>query len=626
VKIEDDKKRKTAAETNTKAKALLHSLEKLLAEHASKVGEIGLSKAIFVPDYLKSNAYRILRVSANSANSAIHKASASMRRSAKLGLMGTTETDMPLLGEVSRTEADIQTAIGRINNPLQRLRDRLFWFYLTPKLLDAQTTSRLIETFADNPEAAAALNHDKALHVLFAAIGSGLDDAGIQIWIRALRAWHQVVSDDSYWSLTLALEERGAYEPAAFPSEIDALRGDAVELAAEAFLVAARGALARNEMSTVRHILGALQELSDTGPWAARAQDNIISPAFEQFKKLCSGIRQECGSKTVHEQDAAARNKDICNDALQRFRGEIEPALDRLAQLIPPDHHFIRQSREEAARCLNSIAINFTWADDFVGSEKLHEDALKLAGDTATSIEIEAGLAQVRKAAGRQRVLGALTPISSAPSLYTLNGFGFTVYGNSDYDAETRSYLTIHYFVALFIPIFPIARYRVIHEPGGQYRFLGKLPLRAVDRWHLWIVIIAIAAFIIGGAINSDKTSSSSSTRFGNNSPSNFGTTSSSSSRSSQLSSLKAQIDAGRSRHATLKKQLQPVMDELTSLNEQMKRLKTELESLDESQRLGQSINISNYNYKVDVHNNLLARSRALFSADSADIETFENL
>jgi len=349
---------------------------------------------------------------------------------------------------------------------------------------------------------------------------------------------------------------------------------------------------------------------------------------------LCRVIRDECANKTVHEDDASARNKPICDEALKRFRGEVEPALDRLVQLLPPDHDLIRQSREEAARCLNSIAAQFTWADDFVGSEKLHEDAVKLAGNTATAIEIQGGLAKIRKMARHQRVLGALKPISSAPSLYTINGFGFTVYGNSDYDEETRSYVTTHYFVALFIPIFPIARYRVIHQPGGKYSFLGKLPLRAVDRWHLWIAIIAIAAVIIGSAINSDKPLNSSPARFGNNSPTSFPTTSSPSytpgsapsSRNSQLTSLKAQIDSGRSRHAVLEKQLQPVVDELATLSAQMKSLRSELEALDESQRRGESMDIENYNSEVETHNDLLARYRALFSANRADLETLDNL
>jgi molecular chaperone DnaK len=634
-KTEEETKRKAALEAKAKAKALLRSLEKVLAEHASKVGEKGpwggsQAKNLFVPDYLKSNAYRILRLSANSNYSKIHQVSASMRRAAKLGLEGTTEADLPILGEISRTEADIQTAIGRINDPVQRLKDRLFWFYLTPKLLDAETASRLIETFQDNPEAAAALNHDKALHVLIVALSSGFKNDGIQLWIHALQAWHQVVSDDSYWSLTLALEERGAFEPPAFPSEIHALRDDAIRLAAEPFIVAARDALVRNELITVRAILDALKQLVETGSWAERAQDDIISPAFEQFQKRCRAIREEFRSKTVFEQDAADRNKAICDEALRRFRGEIEPALDRLAQLIPPDHHFIRQSREEAARCLNSIAINFTWADDFISSEKLHEEALKLAGETATGIEIEDGLAQVRKSAARQRVLGALSPISSAPSLYTLNGFGFTLYGNSDSDAETRSYVTTHYFVALFIPIFPIARYRVIHEADGRYRFLGKLPLRAADRWHLWLAIIAIIAVIVA----SNASSNTSSNSYRTNSAPNFSSAPSSSStyspvtssRNSQLSNIKSQIDAGRSRHAALEKELQPVTVELASLSERMKRLKAELNSLEGRNSAGGPADIAYYNAKVDDHNGLLARYRSLLSANSADMQTLEDL
>ena len=39
-------------------------------------------------------------------------------------------------------------------------------------------------------------------------------------------------------------------------------------------------------------------------------------------------------------------------------------------------------------------------------------------------------------------------------------------------------------FVFFFLPIFPIARYRVVPISGG-YRFVGKGPLRPVDKWHI---------------------------------------------------------------------------------------------------------------------------------------------
>ena len=85
---------------------------------------------MFVPDRLKTNAFRVLRLSADATLSEIHKAAGSMRRAVSLGVADTTEADMPLLGEVSRTEPDIRAAIGRLENPTQRLSDRLFWFHV----------------------------------------------------------------------------------------------------------------------------------------------------------------------------------------------------------------------------------------------------------------------------------------------------------------------------------------------------------------------------------------------------------------------------------------------------------------------------------------------------------------
>ena len=92
-----------------------------------------------------------------------------------------------------------------------------------------------------------------------------------------------------------------------------------------------------------------------------------------------------------------------------------------------------------------------------------------------------------------------LEPISKAPSLFTLNTFGFKLYGKSDYDRETDSYMTTHYFVALFLPLFPVARYRVISEDGTHYRFLGKGKFRQSEKIHLGI-FAAIVAYMIATA------------------------------------------------------------------------------------------------------------------------------
>jgi hypothetical protein len=472
-----------------------------------------------------------------------------------------------------------------------------------------------VETKAPGRLKGAASDHDEALRCLVAAFEVGFGDVGIPAWILALRVWHQVVSSDDYWTQFLEVEQNGAFEPAAFPSEINALRDEAVGLAAEPLVVAGRDAVALNDTSTGHRILAALEEMADTGPWAAIAEHDIASPAVERFRLLCHAVHEEYGSKIVREHDAGERNKSACDAELKRFRAEIEPELNKVIQLVPPKHQVVQESREEAALCLSRIATDYTWADDFIASEKLHEEALRLAHDTLGRIRIEHGLNEIRGAARQQRVFGK--PISSAPGLGTVNGIGFTLYGSSDHDPETQSYATTHYFVVLAVPIFPIGRYRVINMGGNRYRFLGKLPLRKADRWHIGIMATAILTLILFGALSSQNSDVS---------PAHPTSSYSASPENPELSTLKARIESGRSRLALLKTQLQPVIEELTGLNAQMDAIRAELKSLDEQQKEGIQIDIDDYNAKVKTHNALLARHRALFAAHRTDLQTYDDL
>lgn len=575
--------------------------------------------AIFIPHALKANPYRVLRLSADATLSEIHKAAGSMRRATLLGLTGTTEADIPILGDISRTEADIRTAIARLENPAQRISDRLFWLHISAEDRASKAESN------SEPINDVSWSHDKALLDLFAVFKNALDDAGVAVWVRTLKAWNNIVASDDYWATSLAVEEKGSFEPSVLPSEIEEARNDAIRLAAEPLVMAARDALTRDDMPSVRRILAGIGELKKTGHWAEIAQQDITSPALERFKNLCRTISEEHRSKVVREPEASKRNKILCDAALKRFRAEIEPALEKLINLVPPDHEAVQQSREETAACLSGIATAYTWADDFIVSEKLNEEALTLAQNTLGAIKIEDRLSQVRGSAHSQRVYG--TPISSAPSLHTINGFGFAMYGDSDHDRPTQSYSTTYYFVALFIPIFPIARYRVIHDrKNGQYRFLGKIPLRKGDWWHLGIVVAAIAALILFGMLDSNGGSTYVAP------PRPTGTASSSYTppvpvtQNSPLSVLKQRIEAGRRRSAILKTKLDPVFKELASLSTQRATLKSELNALDRDQQDGIEIDLDDYNQKVNAFNDLNTNSQILYATDSSDIELYDYL
>jgi hypothetical protein len=115
----------------------------------------------------------------------------------------------------------------------------------------------------------------------------------------------------------------------------------------------------------------------------------------------------------------------------------------------------------------------------------LLEASLRLSSSTEARERVSNNLKIVRQ---NERLFKDLQPISEAPSLSTINGIGFKLYGSTDTDLETGSYLATYYFTFFFIPIFPIRRYRVI-DTGGGYKFLGKAPLRTFDLWHIAISI-----------------------------------------------------------------------------------------------------------------------------------------
>jgi hypothetical protein len=357
---------------------------------------IGVEDSMSAPDWLKTNAYRVLRIPAGASLSEVHKAATSMRRAVRLGAVSATEADITVLGEIPRTEADIRVATGRLENPSQRIFDRLFWLHSIDSAVSVRPGG--LDT--------TLWNHDQALRAIFAAFETGFDEAGIWAWARALRAWHQVASDEGYWGRSLEFEHEGDFEPAAFPSEIDELRYKAVELAAEPLIMAGRDALVRNDAAIVRLVLFTLDQLADTGLWVSAAQQDIASPAIESFRKLCRNVREDFSSKVVREQDVAKQNKSVCAAEIARYRTDVEPELNRIILLLPPGYEGALEAREEAALLLSAIATDYTWADDFITSEKLREEALKLAENTLGAIRIEDGLEHIRASARQQRVFG----------------------------------------------------------------------------------------------------------------------------------------------------------------------------------------------------------------------------
>lgn len=87
-----------------------------------------------------------------------------------------------------------------------------------------------------------------------------------------------------------------------------------------------------------------------------------------------------------------------------------------------------------------------------------------------------------------------LTPIKGTPTLFTMNGFGVSVYGKRDYDEQTNTYVKTHCLCFIFIPVLALGAYRVADAERGWY-FIGKEPLSGFAR--TWNKIVAVLAILL---------------------------------------------------------------------------------------------------------------------------------
>ncbi len=87
---------------------------------------------------------------------------------------------------------------------------------------------------------------------------------------------------------------------------------------------------------------------------------------------------------------------------------------------------------------------------------------------------------------------------SRSPMMQQVNGFGTRLLFRSEVDRSTRSYVKTLWLTALWIPIAPIASYRVVDAPGGGWFILGRQPLSPVQKAARIGIAAGGAALVFG--------------------------------------------------------------------------------------------------------------------------------
>jgi hypothetical protein len=127
--------------------------------------------------------------------------------------------------------------------------------------------------------------------------------------------------------------------------------------------------------------------------------------------------------------------------------------------------------------------------------EKLDEALL-----LASTEEERRTILQWREQARQMLSYEGLQPLAAAPSLHTVNGIGTMLYGRRDADPENKSYVATLYFTVFYLPIFPLAAYRVINAGRNAYRFLGKAPLKRTAFIPTAVILAIILAIVFSSS------------------------------------------------------------------------------------------------------------------------------
>jgi hypothetical protein len=231
----------------------------------------------------------------------------------------------------------------------------------------------------------------------------------------------------------------------------------------------------------------------------------LLKTHFSQFPELSERVDED--TQALHDiarkkaaTEALAPLRSLCKEAVEaadanpsdgdrqgRKIAAGAPAFLSQAEHSDVSADILNGAKDEVAYAIVSCAIDF---GNKTSKWRVCLELLQEAGRYAVGAEAREKIAKNLEIVQRNvRVYGDLTPIDSAPSLSTINGVGMALYGNTDPDRESGSYMATYYFVLFFIPIFPICRYRVISSGGNSYRFLGKGPLRTFDKWHIAISV-----------------------------------------------------------------------------------------------------------------------------------------
>jgi len=459
--------------------------------------------------FLSDNPFRVLCIGSDETFVSVRRKADAAEKAAKVGLLG----DIPLadvLGTPSLEELP-QVLRGLATDGKRRTCYRIMWPLSTsiiPLLLDGQ---RLLSSHLPSEELAQLLFLTSWLSYLKSGTPTDAADA--------LRRYKEMYSDGALGGRLIAvLIQEGEPEHDGASNVV----ADARRTVVQALLrqVSADAA----ELWNAGRTSGAasLIEVVLNSSIDRDLEDRALEPVVDIAHRLKERVELATSEMEVwHRGSSTEPPNEVIQlaDISRSLMGRLPSAKDYQNTAQSWTETLVWRMRRESLR-LNHEGDNS-------GALEVTSAALKLAVTKEQKDRLRKDLAQFKKIVAdemAEEAYSGIEKIDAAPSLGTLNGVGFKLYGYEAFRGDKRFYFTILYFTVVFIPVFPISRYLVKDGEGGGWHFLGKTRWTHWMKIHLGAFCLFLSIFCISIANTPSKSSESKITSVGpsSNSSSSF--------------------------------------------------------------------------------------------------------
>lgn len=474
---------------------------------------------------LKNNAYHILGLDTSASEKDIAKRSKEIINRLRADDVPVYDTDIGLF-EDFRTEDAVKDALQRLQSPKKRIKEYFFWLQMADGideqafgLLKLKDYLNAIRTWqnAAKTQSSKAFFYKKNLALLYCL---GLSVENDKDYLQSsLLAWKELVDSDKFWAYFSKVYKLHD-EQTASEDVISDFRAHVVEYLSDIYTELHhihKNSDYVNEFQKVFSVKGAKVEKSILAP-AYQAINEAVQK-LEEMKVSADGVLDNQEKQTIKELIALIRTelnklidlglyddsqtKIIRDRAASALRGlsldihnnlhEIEIALElsKIADKISGTESFknvvqqdiktLQQNKEHKTKeekqksVVDPIIADFRSGNTDRALQKINQYIY----NDSTDQELKDTLIEIKKAI-EERVVKNGKPVAKAPAMQSFNGFGTTIYGDTVY------------IILLFVPVFALGRYKVVHNGGRSYSFLGKLELLKWQKIYNWAAIPAI--------------------------------------------------------------------------------------------------------------------------------------